>query len=114
MTTATCAALAGISVMTMMTTDQWNVPDAIWLDRPGIVIRAPHDVSPAGAIPLKIDVEADLPDVPYANSGASCSARCRWRACARIGRAYSSMPPSIRIRWDIQSRASTRTAFRFT
>lgn len=56
-----CAALAAISVMTMMmTTNQGGVPDALSLDKPGIVIRAPHDLSPAGVIPLKIDVEADM------------------------------------------------------
>jgi hypothetical protein len=54
------AALAGISVMTMMTTNHGDDPDFLWLDKPGIVIRAPHHLSPARAIPLKIDVEADM------------------------------------------------------
>lgn len=59
MTPTLYAALAGISVMTMMTTNQGDDPDVLWLDKPGIVIRAPHHLSPARAIPLKVDVEAD-------------------------------------------------------
>lgn len=57
--TTICATLAGISVMAMMKTNDSDDPDSPWLDKPGIVLRAPHHLSPARAIPLKIDVEAD-------------------------------------------------------
>ena len=57
---AVSAALAAISVMTMMTTNQGDGSDVLWLDKPGIVIRAPHHLSPARPIPLKIDVEAGM------------------------------------------------------
>jgi hypothetical protein len=55
-----CAALAGLSVMTTMMTNPGEVPDFLGLDNPGIVIRAPHHLSPARAIPLKVAVEADM------------------------------------------------------
>jgi hypothetical protein len=53
-------AIAAISVITMMTTRPGDAPDTLSLDAPGIVIRAPRDLSPSGTIPLKIDVEADM------------------------------------------------------
>lgn len=60
MTLTMGAALARILVMTTMMTDPGDDTDFLWLDKPGIVIRAPHHLSPARAIPLKIDVEADV------------------------------------------------------
>lgn len=60
MNMAGSAALAGISVMTMMTTNRDDGSGFLWLDKPGIVIRAPHHLSPARPIPLKVDVEADM------------------------------------------------------
>ena len=55
-------ALAGMLVLTMMTTnDEGAQAKEVWLDRPGIVIQAPHHLSEARAIPLTIDVGADPP-----------------------------------------------------
>jgi len=52
--------LAGVLVLTMMTTNEDNAQAKdVWLDRPGIVIQAPHHLSQARAIPLTIDVGAD-------------------------------------------------------
>ena len=61
MTSTIAAVLAGISVTTMMTTRAGRASDFLELDKPGIAIRAPRDLSPARAIPLKISVEADMP-----------------------------------------------------
>jgi hypothetical protein len=61
MTMTMYARLAGILVMTMMTNNENDdQPDVVWLDGPGISIRAPHHLSSAHAIPLKIDFEADM------------------------------------------------------
>jgi len=35
----------------------------VWLDRPGIVIQAPHHLSPARAIPLTIDFGGSTRDI---------------------------------------------------
>src|SRR5882672_1614306 len=57
--TTTAVMLVGILVMTMTTNDEDAQPKEVWLDRPGIVIQAPHHLSPARAIPLTIDFGAD-------------------------------------------------------
>lgn len=52
--------LAEMLVLTMMTTNEDDTQAReVWLDRPGIVIQAPHHLSQARAIPLTIDVGAD-------------------------------------------------------
>jgi hypothetical protein len=53
--------LVGMLVMTMMmmTNDDDLQAKEVWLDRPGIVIQAPHHLTRARAIPLTIDVGAD-------------------------------------------------------
>src|SRR5581483_4887787 len=60
--TMTRVPLAGMLVLTMMTTnDQGAEAKEVWLDQPGIVIQAPHHLSEARAIPVTIDVGADPP-----------------------------------------------------
>jgi hypothetical protein len=51
--------VAGMLVLTMMTTNDEAQAKDVWLDQPGIVIQAPRHMSEARAIPLTIDVGAD-------------------------------------------------------
>jgi hypothetical protein len=46
--------LAGMLVLTMMTTNDNAQAKDVWLDRPGIVIQARHRLSQARAIPLNV------------------------------------------------------------
>jgi hypothetical protein len=55
-------------VLMMMTTNDDAQAKDVWLDRPGIVIQAPHHLSQARAIPLTIDVGAD-PHTEHALQG---------------------------------------------
>jgi hypothetical protein len=51
--------VAGMLVLTMMTTYDETQAKEVWLDQPGIVIQAPRHMSEARAIPLTIDIGAD-------------------------------------------------------